>query len=50
MVKFEFSIPDEKFDQLYELKEKEGKTDWSGNEFARELLLRQIAQCRIKVK
>lgn len=48
MVKFEFYIPDDQFEKLMEQKEKEGKAEWTGNEFARELLLRQMSQYRTK--
>ncbi|MBC6678256.1 hypothetical protein [Zhenpiania hominis] len=48
MVKFEFYISDDKFEQLYMQKDAEGKEGWTGNEFARELLLRQLAKYKVK--
>lgn len=37
-VKFEFYISDNDYDRLYALKQKNGKSDLSGNEYAKEIL------------
>lgn len=38
MVKLEFYISDNNMDRLWAIKEKQGKNDLTGNEFAKELL------------
>ncbi|EET62390.1 hypothetical protein BRYFOR_05425 [Marvinbryantia formatexigens DSM 14469] len=40
--KFEFYLSEEDFDRLYEIKRERGKSDMSGNEFAKELLEKEI--------
>lgn len=42
MVKFEFYISDDDFDRLFAVKEAQGRSDLSGNEFAKELLVREL--------
>lgn len=42
MVKFEIWLADNDFDRLFEIKKQQGKTDLTGNEFARELLESQL--------
>lgn len=42
MVKFEFYLSEEDFDRLYEIKNVQGKDHLTGNEFARELLTREL--------
>lgn len=43
-VKFEFYLSEEDFDRLYAIKEKEGKEELTGNEFAKELIIRELHQ------
>jgi len=38
MVRFEFSLSDTDVDRLFALKERNGKNNLTGNEYARELL------------
>lgn len=42
MVKFEFYLSEDDTDKLFEIKEAEGKDNLSANEFARELLERDL--------
>lgn len=41
-VKFEFYMSEEDFDRLYAIKRREGKADMTGNEFAKELLHKEL--------
>lgn len=43
-VKLEFYISDENMDRLWAVKEKQGKSDMTGNEFAKELLESRLYQ------
>ena len=38
MVRFEFYLSDSDYDRLYAIKDREGKYEMTGNEFAKELL------------
>lgn len=42
MVKFEFNLGDEYFDRMCVLKKKMGKDDLTFNEFAKELLQKEV--------
>lgn len=42
MPKFEFWLSNEDFDRLYAIKRQQGKEDMTGNEFARELLEKEV--------
>lgn len=42
MVEFEFYLSDEDYDRLYAVMKVQGKEDMSGNDFAAELLHREI--------
>lgn len=42
MVRLEFCLSDNDTDRLFAIKESQGKTDLTGNEFARELLESQL--------
>lgn len=44
MVKFEFYISDDDFNRLMEIKDQQGKSDLTGNEFAKEILVDQLHQ------
>lgn len=41
-VKFEFYLSDEDTERLFAVKEDKGKTELTGNEYARELLEREL--------
>ena len=41
-VKLEFYISDEDMDRLWAIKEKQGKDDMTGNQFAKELLASKL--------
>lgn len=41
-VKFEFYLSDNDFDRLFALKQKNNKRDLSGNEYAQELLEKEL--------
>lgn len=42
MPKFEFYLSNEDFDRLFALKKKAGKDDMTGNEYAKELLVKEL--------
>lgn len=42
MPQFEFWLSNEDFDRLYTIKRSQGKSDLTGNEFARELLEKEL--------
>ena len=42
MVKFEFYLYDDDYDRLYAIKKLQGKEDLTGNQFAEELLTREL--------
>lgn len=42
MVKFEFYLSDEDTERLFAIKEDKGKYELTGNEFAQELLLKEL--------
>lgn len=42
MAKFEFYLSSEDFDRLYAIKNLQQKNDVSGNDFAKELLIKEI--------
>lgn len=51
MVKFEFYLSDEDTERLFAIKEDKGKYELTGNEFALELLLKEIYRlhpCRVE--
>lgn len=50
MVKFEFYISDKDFDLLMELKEKQGKYNLTGNEYAKELLEYKLYDLKKELK
>ncbi len=43
-VKFEFYVSDEDYDRLYAIKREQGKELMSGNEFAEELLHKELVR------
>ena len=42
MVKFEFYLNNDDFDRLYAIKRENGKNDLTGNDFAKELLVKEL--------
>lgn len=42
MVKFEFYLSNDDFDRLYAIKKSKGRSDLTGDEFAKELLVKEI--------